>query len=129
MKYTTKRNQSLVDLSVQLFGSPEFLFTILEDSGLDINSEVSPAETFVVNNETAGVFAVKEFFLSRTVANSEFQKTTGFGSDFGSGFGTPVFVFDSEVAEFVSLKLFQDYAVDTESVSCLNFLIKKLKRI
>jgi len=57
-EYRVNSKQSLVDLSIQLYGSTEYLYKLASENGLQIDSDISPG-TVLVYDDSIGDLIVK----------------------------------------------------------------------
>ena len=90
-RYTAKDGQDIFDLTIQFFGSVDYLFEMLTDNDINADHTIISGTEYVMNSETQGEPKGQAFFRGTfNVCNSsldDLYSTTGdYNNDFNDDF-------------------------------------------
>jgi hypothetical protein len=85
----SKENQNIWDITLQEFGDVEYLFTLLEDNSLNINSKLRSGQNITINNSGVGNNDIKNFYNLRRLNvsnNQEYAMPPNIGGDYNNDY-------------------------------------------
>jgi len=95
MNYTVKNGQSIFDVCLQFFGTLEYLFTILSDNNLDLNSPLTSGMELKINNNLLGNELIKRTIIKNNCIFVNEQQTiiqTNGVGDYNNDFNNDYFI-------------------------------------
>jgi len=75
MNYTVKTGQNIFDVCVQHFGTLDYLFTMLSDNNLDLNSPLTSGIVLEINSNLLGNELIKRTIIKNSCIFVNDQQT------------------------------------------------------
>lgn len=66
-RITARDNQSILDITIQEFGTMEQLLTLIVDNSLDANYKLMSGQELLINSVGVGDDTVKEFVITNNI--------------------------------------------------------------
>jgi len=91
MNYVVKNFQNIFDVCLQHYGTLDYLFQLLSDNNLDLNSTLSSGQILTINNNLLGNELIKRTIIKKNIifVNEQltlFQTSGDYNNDFNDDF-------------------------------------------